>query len=552
MKIRRLAMMSLTLYVLGTAACSESVGESSAMEREPNDDYDDSNSGPIADSGHREGSDKMSGAESDWDAVDGELNAGDSYEDVGTNPFVLTAHDPFSTFAADVDSASYDIFRRDINYGALPQPRSVRLEEYVNYFKYDYPAPAAEDDQPFQISLDASSDLFGNGTVLLRVGIQGMLPPAREKKPANLVFLIDTSGSMTSMNKLPLVQRLLTSTLGVLDPTDKVSIVTYAGSTGVRLEPTEVAQKAEIEDVISSLQSGGSTAGAAGIDLAYKQAEAGFIEGGINHVILCTDGDFNVGPSSDDALVSLIEEKRKSGITLTVLGFGIGNLNDSMMEKISNAGNGIYGVISSTSQADEYVEHRLLSNLVLIAKDMKIQVEFNPEQVKAYRLLGYENRAIADDDFRDDTVDGGEVGAGHRVTALYELVRPGNEIPAPQGAPELDQGDPVEGDREIAPSNLVMVKVRYKEVDATEEDPAREVREIMEGAQIRSSYQQMDESFRWAVAIAAFAEILKESPYANRDALPEIEGVVKEKTWLDGDRSEFVGLFDRAMEMMGY
>lgn len=523
MKQNTLIMIALTIGLLGGAACGSL---DSKMMASYEADYQD------------------------WDRPESALNEGDAYEDVGTNPFVVTDHDPFSTFAADVDSASYDIFRRDINLGQLPQKESVRLEEYVNYFDYDYEAPAQDANQPFKISLAAAPDLLGHNTVLLRVGIQGKLPPEQEKKPANLVFLIDTSGSMTSPDKLPLVQRVLTGALGVLDPTDTVSIVTYAGSTGVALKPTPVSEKSTIEKKISSLSSGGSTAGAAGIDLAYKQAKNGFIQGGINHVILCTDGDFNVGASSDEELVALIEEKRKSGITLTVLGFGIGNLNDSMMEKISNAGNGNYGVISSPSNADDYVENRLLSNLVLIAKDMKIQVEFNPDFVQAYRLLGYENRAVADDDFRDDKVDGGEVGAGHRVTALYELVRPGEPIPSPETAPELDEGEPVDGSREISPSDMVLVKVRYKDVDAGEDDPAHEVRAIMASSEVRSSYQTMDDSFRWAVAMAAFAEILKESPYADPDSLDEISSIVKAKSWLDRDRAEFVELFDKAVSML--
>ncbi|MCP4678700.1 MAG: DUF3520 domain-containing protein [Deltaproteobacteria bacterium] len=488
----------------------------------------------------------------DWgaEAEKDDANEGDSYEKVGTNPFVMADHDPFSTFAADVDTASYDIFRRDINYGTLPQPAGVRLEEYVNYFTYDYPAPSTNDAHPFSISMDAAPNLLDNGTTLLRVGIQGELPPGFVKKAANVVFLIDTSGSMSSSEKLPLVRHTLTSALHVLEEGDKLSIVTYAGNTSVRLSPTDVSNRKTIEDAINSLGSGGSTAGAAGIDLAYNQAEAGFIEGGINHVVLCTDGDFNVGPSSDQERVALIEEKRKTGITLTVLGFGIGNLNDSMMEKLSNAGNGNYAVISSKSQANDYVEKRMLSNMVLIAKDMKIQVEFNPNHVLAYRLLGYENRAIADDDFRDDKVDGGEVGAGHRVTALYELVLTGQSVPEVDGAPEITSGDPVEGIRDVGPADMVLVKVRYKDVDATEADSAYEVSSTIIEDQVMTSLSGADSDFRWAAAVAAFAEILKESPYADLDAIDGIATIVKEKNWLDEDRVEFVDLFDQARSML--
>ncbi len=274
-------------------------------------------------------------------------NAGDKYVAVGTNPFVTTSHDPLSTFAVDVDTASYDIFRRDVNLGTLPQPASVRLEEYVNDFPYDYPAPAAADSNPFTISLGAAAGMFDRGTALLRVGIQAFDPPPAQKRPANLVFLVDVSGSMQSEDKLPLVQRLLRDTLEILAPTDQVSIVTYAGDTRVRLGPTPVSDSARITDVIDGLSAGGSTYGAGGLTLAYEQARAAFIDGGINHIVLCTDGDFNVGPSSTTELLAIVKQQRDSGVTLTALGFGIGNLNDQMMEAISDAGNGIYGMISS-------------------------------------------------------------------------------------------------------------------------------------------------------------------------------------------------------------
>jgi Ca-activated chloride channel family protein len=364
------------------------------------------------------------------------------------------------------------------------------------------------------------------------------------------VFLLDVSGSMDEPNKLPLVKELLIKTLDMLDPEDTISIVTYASDTGVKLEPTPVSQKSAITAVIGALGAGGSTAGAAGIQLAYQQAEAGFIEGGINHVLLCTDGDFNVGVSSTEELVAMIEEKRETGITLTVLGFGTGNLNDVMMEAVSNAGNGIYGVISSSEQASRYVEERMLSTMVHIAKDLKIQVELNPDHVYAYRLLGYENRAIADEAFRDDTVDAGEVGAGHRVTALYELVLAGGVIPEADGAPEVENGEPVEGTREIAAGELVLVKVRYKQVDATEQDPALEVAATITPDGIAASYADAGADFQWAAAIAAFAEILKQSPYADAGAIGAIEDIVAAQSGRDADRAEFNELFAQAKAML--
>ena len=478
-------------------------------------------------------------------------NEGDRYEAVGTNPFVMTAHDPFSTFAADVDTASYDIFRRDVDSGQLPQPASVRLEEYVNYFEYDYPAPAFEGDAPFGISLDAMPHVFDTGTTILSVGIQGKVVPEGEKKAANLVFLIDVSGSMASSAKLPLVKTVLNETLEILDAEDTVSIVTYAGSTGVQLPPTSVADRETISAAINSFTSGGSTAGASGINLAYEQATAGFIEGGINHVILCTDGDFNVGASSNTALVELIEEKRESGVTLTTLGFGTGNLNDSMMEAVSNAGNGVYGVITDEDHAIDYVHERMLSTLVHIAKDMKIQVEFNADHVLAYRLLGYENRAIADQDFRDDAVDAGEIGSGHQVTALYELVLSGGAVPIMEDAPEVEDGPDADAAIEVSAEELVLVKVRYKDVGATTEDTAHEVAASLTPEELVQRTGQTSEDARWAVAVAGFAELLKQSPYARSTEMEAIAAILDPyRNSADTDRAEFVRLFDVARVML--
>jgi Ca-activated chloride channel homolog len=464
------------------------------------------------------------------------------------NPFVVAQHDPLSTFAADVDTASYDIFTSTIAKGALPPAETVRLEEFVNYFRYEYTPPAATAEHPFAISLAAAPELQSN-TLVFRVGIRGRLPEV-EKRPANLVFLVDTSGSMADPNKLPLVQYTLTQALAVLDPTDTISIVTYAGSTAVRLSPTPVAQAAEIEDVIAGLTSGGGTNGSSGINLAYEQAQAGFIDGGINHVLLCTDGDFNLGITSDEALVQLITERRKSGITLTALGYG-SLPNDSMMERVSNAGNGTYAVIYSKGQARQYVETRLLSGLDYIAKDVKIQVEFNPEKVYAYRLLGYEDRNIADDDFRDDVVDAGEVGAGHRVTALYQVVLVGDDLPAADAKVDLRDGAPFSGSAEVNASDYALVKVRYKAPDATEQDPALELSESLTAAAIAEDWSELDSDFQWAYAVATFAEVLKGSPYAGREYLSGIEQMIMRPEH-DGiaEREEFRASFERARPLV--
>jgi Ca-activated chloride channel homolog len=455
------------------------------------------------------------------------------------NPFVDASKDPFSTFGADVDTASYDYLRQRLMYSTLPTPEAVRVEEYVNYFKYAYAMPPADAAQPFSISLAASPHPMGRSTTLVRVGIQAKAKPAMEKRAANLVFLVDVSGSMASPEKLPLVKRVLEQSLNVLDPADKVSIVTYAGDTSVRLAPTPVSSRDAIASVVKGLEAGGGTNGGSGIQLAYAQASAGFITGGINHVVLCTDGDFNIGITSSDALLALIREKRTTGVTLTALGFGRDNLNDTMMEKVSNAGNGSYSIVYSEDQAVEYANERLLATIVHVAKDMKIQVEFNPAAVAAYRLVGYEDRAIADGSFRNDAVDGGEVGAEHRVTALYEVVLAGAPLPQATNVPALSVGETSDTPREIDPSELVRVKVRSKAVTATDADPATEVVAALKPTDVAAA----DADTQWAVAVATLAEHLRKSPYTSAAELDAVQRVVTEQQARDQDRAEFATLF---------
>lgn len=466
----------------------------------------------------------------------------DSYEAVGTNPYVNVAHDPFSTFAVDVDTASYDIFVRDIEDGRLPNPDSVRVEEYVNYFNYDYPAPEPRAEIPFALNLAATAHPMGRQVATLRVGVQASRLEDQPKLPTNLVFLVDTSGSMSG-EKLALAQFVLRETLPHLDPTDTVSIVSYAGDVAVRLPPTPASNPERITQAIYGLTSGGGTNGASGINLAYDQAEAGFIEGGFNHVILCTDGDFNIGISDSDELVALIEEKRETGVTLTALGFGTGNLNDAMMERVTNAGNGIYSVLSSEMQAQRYAAERMLQSAQHVAKDMKIQVEFNPEHVVAYRLLGYENRALEDWQFRDDAVDAGEIGAGHRVTALYEIVLTGQSVPRGAALPEMLDGEPVDGVREIDASEFVRVKVRWKDVGASVDDPAHELTSSLVPADVTTSIEDADPDLLWASSIIAFAEILKDSPFASTADLPRIQQLIEAQADRDVDRAAFVRHF---------
>ena len=456
--------------------------------------------------------------------------------------FVSTESDPFSTFGADVDTASYDLFRSNmVNYLALPPKEGVRTEDFVNYFDYDYEKPS-NGEQPFRIDLAAASNFLDGPRTLLRVGIQAMEQPPTEKRPANLAFLIDVSGSMQDSLKLPLVKRLLTETLEVLDSDDRVSIVTYASGTRVALPSTPVSERTTIEAVIEDLSPSGSTNGAGGIQLAYEQVRSEWVEDGVNHVVLCTDGDFNVGVASTTELVKLIEDERKSGVTFTAVGFGAGP-NDAMLEEISNHGNGIYGAVGTTAQADEYAHERMLGTLYHVAKDMKIQVEFNPELVFAYRLLGYENRAIADDDFRDDLVDAGEVGAGHRVTALYELALEQSQLP--EDVTPSD-GETSELERSIADDDLVLVRVRYKDVGASEEDAAHEVKQALSATKLGAP----DRDLEWAGAMAEFAEILKGSAYANPALLPEIEKVIEAQLGRDDERDEFIELFYQARPLL--
>lgn len=477
-----------------------------------------------------------------------EREPGDMYDYVGTNPFVLADSDPFSTFASDVDTASYDIFVRDVEDGLLPARDSVRLEEYVNFFPYDYEAPEPGAAVPFAIELSASEHVMGRDLVQMRVGIQAASPPEFNKLPTNLVFLVDVSGSMSDPDKLPLAQEVIRQSLSALEQNDTVSIVSYASDTRVRLEPTAAFQRDTILAAVDALSAAGSTAGSRGIQLAYEQAEAGFLEGGFNHVVLCTDGDFNIGISDPDELVALIEEERRGGVTLTALGFGRGNLNDAMMERVSNAGNGFYSVITSAEHAGRYARDALLHTIEVVARDLKIQVEFNPALVRAYRLLGFENRAIADNDFRNDVVDAGEIGSGHRVTALYELVLTGHEIPMPEGAPEPDLGEESDVVADIDPADLAVVRVRWKDRDASEEDAAHEVSATLAPEVVTET---AGDDAAWAAAIAAFAEILKESPFADVADLDVIAPIVAAQASRDDDRGRFAVLFEEALRLLG-
>ncbi|MDN3577608.1 VWA domain-containing protein [Chitinimonas viridis] len=345
------------------------------------------------------------------------------YQALQRNGITLAAESPVSTFSIDVDTGSYSNVRRLLNGGQLPPRDAVRVEELVNYFPYDYPLPQGK--APFAVSTELAPTPWNPNSLLLRVGIQAADPAKQALPPANLVFLVDVSGSMNSADKLPLLREALKLFTRQLRPQDHVSLVTYASGTRVVLPPTSGARRGEIMAAIDSLEAGGSTAGAAGIQLAYQMAEQGFVKGGINRILLATDGDFNVGITRFETLKNLVEEKRRSGVSLSSLGFGTGNYNEQLMEQIADAGDGAYSYIDTLNEAQKVLVDEFTSTLATVASDVKIQMEFNPQTVQEYRLIGFENRALKREDFNNDKVDAGEIGAGHRVTALYEITLAG-------------------------------------------------------------------------------------------------------------------------------
>lgn len=354
------------------------------------------------------------------DSIAPQQPSGDRVQRFDTNPVKRVADDPVSTFSIDVDTASYAMVRRSLKDGALPDPDSVRVEEMINYFPYDWKGPQSRE-TPFNTTITVTPTPWNQNTKLMHIGIKGYDVVPAEKPRANLVFLIDVSGSMDEPDKLPLLKSAFHMLVGKLDPKDKVSIVTYAGNAGTVLEPTEVKDKAKIFDALNRLEAGGSTAGEAGIKEAYRLAKANFVKDGVNRVMLATDGDFNVGQSSDDELKTLIEDERKSGVFLSVFGFGVGNYNDQMMQVLAQNGNGTAAYIDTLAEAEKTLVQEATSTLFPIAKDVKIQVEFNPATVAEYRLIGYETRALKREDFNNDRIDAGEIGSGHTVTAIYEI-----------------------------------------------------------------------------------------------------------------------------------
>lgn len=456
----------------------------------------------------------------------------EAYDVVEENDFLAVVQNPLSTFSIDVDAASYSNTRRFITSKQLPPKDAVRIEEFINYFEYDYPQPTGE--HPFSITTEIAKCPWNKDNMLVHIGLQGKKMNVEQLPPSNLVFLLDVSGSMNDANKLGLLKQALNLLTEEMRPKDKVAIVVYAGAAGLVLPSTSFKDKSTISDAIERLQAGGSTAGGAGIKLAYKVAQDNFIKNGNNRVILATDGDFNVGASSDAEMVRLIEDKRKSGVFLTVLGFGMGNYKDSKMEKLADKGNGNYAYIDNIMEAKKVLVNEVGATLFTIAKDVKLQVEFNPTKVKAYRLIGYENRLLAAEDFNDDTKDAGELGAGHSVTALYEL------IPADKAAnlPKVDQLKYQETDIKLSAltsDELMTVKFRYK-------PPKEDKSKLIENPVKATMVGKVSDNFEFSAAVASYGMLLRESKYKGTSTYKSTIELAKagKGSDLNGYRAEFI------------
>jgi len=470
----------------------------------------------------------------------------EQYETLPESEVKLVAHEPVSTFSIDVDTGAYANVRRFLNQGQLPPHGAVRVEELINYFPYTYALPTPFDGKlpPFGVTTEMAPSPWNANSKLIRIGIKASDTAVEKLPPANLVFLVDVSGSMNSPERLPLLKNTLKLLVEQLRPQDKVSLVTYADGTQVVLEPTPGSEKAKISAAIDRLKPGGSTAGASGIALAYQMAQQGFIAKGINRILLATDGDFNVGITDFEQLKQMVAEKRKSGITLTTLGYGVGNYNERLMEQLANVGNGNYSYIDSLREARKVMVEELSATLSVVAYDVKLQVEFNPEKVSEYRLIGYENRTLKREDFSNDKVDAGEIGSGHTVTALYEIVLKGekgwNEPLRYQQAPAIQENTRSE--------ELAMLRVRYKE---SAEGQSKLMEFPLKASQMKPSLQEASEDFRFTAAVAAYGQILKDSKYTGNFTLAEVAELAHAAKGEDrlGLRAEFVQLVGLAKSL---
>ena len=467
------------------------------------------------------------------------------FDEVG---FKATTDNPLSTFSIDVDTASYAQLRKAINYDYMPDADAVRIEEMLNYFSYEYDEP--KDGRPFSINTEIGKCPWDEEHYLLKVGIQGKNVDTDALPKSNLVFLIDVSGSMDEEDKLPLLKNAFTQLVEELGENDRISIVVYAGDSGVVLDSVSGSEKSEIIKALKSLRAGGSTAGSRGIELAYELANKNFIYGGNNRVILATDGDFNVGPSSQEQLENIITEKRESGIYLSVIGFGTGNIKDNKMELLADKGNGNYSYIDSPKEARKVLVDEMSGTLLTIAKDVKIQLEFNPYSVESYRLIGYENRALANEDFKDDTVDAGELGAGHSVTAIYEIVPGRASLPKKdqESLKYQSQGNVINSEYL---DEITEVRLRYKEPD---EDTSEEIKQVVSFMNTPVSGFLLSDDFYFAAAVAEFGMILRNSDYRGNATIDSVLKLAEQGLGEDiGDyRSEFVEMVERYKDYFEY
>ena len=469
----------------------------------------------------------------------------EGYAAVNENGFKNVKNNPLSTFSIDVDNASYSNIRRFLNMGELPPADAVRVEEMINYFKYDYPEPKGE--HPFSVYTELAVCPWNVKHQLLHVGLRGKSIDKSSLPPSNLIFLIDVSGSMGDPNKLPLLKSAFSLLVNELRAQDRVAIVVYAGAAGLVLESTPGNMKEEILAAIDNLEAGGSTAGGAGLKLAYAQAEKNFIKGGNNRIILATDGDFNVGESSNGGMERLVEQKRELGVFITVLGFGMGNIKDDKMELIADKGNGNYSYIDNLQEARKVLVREFGGTLFTIAKDVKFQIEFNPAKVESYRLIGYENRLLNDEDFNDDTKDAGEMGAGHNVTALYELIPSGSDERIPSIDPLKYQVSKSNDYKENYLSDeYLTIKLRYKKPDGN-------ISMLLEKP-VKGYINDLDETsdnLRFAAAVSEFGLILRNSEFKGNATLEGASRLAKSSRGNDEDgyRSELIRLINTVKDM---
>jgi len=468
----------------------------------------------------------------------------EDYDNIVENKFLSATQNPLSTFSIDVDEAAYSNIRRYLQNGSIPPAGAVRIEEMINYFDYNYPQPT--NDEPFSVITEIGECPWSPEHRLVHIGLQGKQIPVGNLPASNIVFLIDVSGSMDEPNKLPLVKSSMKLLVDQLREQDKVAIVVYAGNAGLVLPSTSGFNKIKIKEAIDNLEAGGSTAGGAGIQLAYKTANENFINGGNNRIVLATDGDFNVGASSDDDLVRMVEKERKSGVFLSVLGYGMGNYKDNKMQQLADKGNGNHSYIDNINEARKVLVTEFGSTLFTIAKDVKIQVEFNPAKVQAYRLVGYENRMLASEDFNDDKKDAGELGSGHTVTALYEILPAGVKDDFTKSVDPLKYQS---NDKKIVGGNtneIMTIKLRYKQ-------PAEDISKLITHPvnDDKISLVNTSDNFRFSAAVAEFGLLLRSSDYKQQSSYQQVVSMAKSAKGKDdnGYRSEFIQLVQTATSL---